>query len=105
MMPVTFRWSCITRCRFRACALALPCWWRPGVAFVWPLAGEGPTMYHFRLSIVVVAVLTGAGLAATPATLAAGVAGPGAVAAGGSGLAPRRPFPHHTASSPAHGNG
>jgi hypothetical protein len=39
-------------------------------------------MYHFRLPVLVIAVLTGAGLAATPEVAAAG---PGTPAASGSG--------------------
>src|SRR5258708_31274977 len=49
-----------------------------GVAFVWHLAEKGPATYRFRFPMVIAAVLTGAGLAGTPAALAAGVTGPGA---------------------------
>src|SRR6266849_5367284 len=75
-------------------------------------------MYHFRFPIVVVAVLTGAGLVVTPATLAAartgfraavatpaGVAGPGTAAASGSGWTSSVPFTNQVASSPTTGGG
>src|SRR6266849_9295538 len=75
-------------------------------------------MYHFRFPIVVVAVLTGAGLVVTPATLAAartgfraavatpaGVAGRGTAAASGSGWTSSVPFTNQVASSPATGGG
>src|SRR6266851_3124631 len=62
-------------------------------------------MYHFRFPIVVVAVLTGAGLAATPATLAVGVAGPGTAAARVSGWTASVSFTNQVASSPTTGGG
>src|SRR5258708_30120072 len=77
----------------------------PGVAFVWHLAGRRSKMYRFRFPIVVAAVLTGAGLAGTPAALAAVVAGPGAAAVGGPGWASSVPFTNQVASSSAAGGG
>src|SRR5260221_11996758 len=62
-------------------------------------------MYRFRFPIVVAAVLTGAGLAGTPAALAAVVAGPGAAAVGGPGWASSVPFTNQVASSSAAGGG
>jgi hypothetical protein len=59
-------------------------------------------MYHFRFPVVVVALLTGVGLGATPA---AGAAGPGTAAYGGSGWASNVPFSNVVASSPTTGGG
>ena len=52
--------------------------------------------HHFRIPIVVVAVLTGAGLAAAPVTSAA---------ASGSGWTSSIPFTNQVASTPATGGG
>ena len=62
-------------------------------------------MFHFRFPIMAAAVLTGAGLAVTPATSAAGVAGQVASAAGGSGWTSSVPFTNQVASPPATGGG
>src|SRR5258707_5929333 len=81
-----------------------------GVAFVWHLAEKGPATYRFRFPMVIAAVLTGAGLAGTPAALAAGVTGPGPpdtlfeVAVlhhtqCGTGLLADTGFPHRAASA------
>ena len=59
-------------------------------------------MYHFRLPILVIAVLTGAGLAATPEVA---VAGPGTAAASGSGWTSSVTFTNAVASSPTTGGG
>jgi hypothetical protein len=59
-------------------------------------------MYHFRLPILVIAVLTGAGLAATPEVA---VAGPGTAAASGSGWTSSVSFTNQVASSPTTGGG
>src|SRR5260370_30832276 len=61
-------------------------------------------MYLLRFRIVVVAVLTGAGLAATPAAAAIAVAGRG-TAADGSGWTSSVLFTNQVASSPATGGG
>ena len=58
-------------------------------------------MYHSRFPIVIVALLTGAGLAATPATLAAART----AAVTGSGWASSASFTNVVASSPATGGG
>jgi hypothetical protein len=77
--------------------------------------GKGQIMYRFRFAPVAVAVLTGAALAATPATLAAarnGLRGPVAAtaaaegaAAGGQSWASSVPFTNQVASSPTSGGG
>ena len=59
-------------------------------------------MYHFRFPVAVVALLTGVGLGATPA---AGAAGPGAAASGGSSWASNVSFSNVVASSPTTGGG
>jgi len=59
-------------------------------------------MYHFRFPVAVVAALTGVGLGATPA---AGAAGPGAAASGGSSWASNVSFSNVVASSPTTGGG
>jgi len=65
-------------------------------------------MYHFR-SPLVVALLTGAGMVAIPASLAAAGTGPQATAAAqaasGSGWTSSVPFTNEVASSPAAGGG
>src|SRR6202040_3533164 len=58
-------------------------------------------MYYFRFAIIV-AMLAGAGLAATPA---AGVASPGAAAASGPRWTSSVPFTNQVASSPTTGGG
>jgi len=60
-------------------------------------------MFRFRLAIMTAAVLTGAGLAVTPATLAAGVAGQGTAPVGG--WASSVSFTNQVASSPTTGGG
>jgi hypothetical protein len=62
-------------------------------------------MFHYRFPIMIAAVLTGAGLAVTPATPAAGVAGQGTAAVSGSGWASSVPFTNQVASSPTTGGG
>jgi hypothetical protein len=62
-------------------------------------------MYRSRFAIVVVAVLTGAGLAAGPAALAEPVGGPGTAAASGSGWTSSVSFTNQVASSPTTGGG
>jgi hypothetical protein len=62
-------------------------------------------MFHFRFPIVIAAVLTGAGLAVTPATSAAGVAGQGTAAVSDSGWASSVSFTNQVASSPTTGGG
>jgi hypothetical protein len=59
-------------------------------------------MYHFRLPLLVVAVLTGIGLAATPTVAAAA---PGTTAASGSGWTSSVSFTNVVASSPTTGGG
>jgi hypothetical protein len=54
---------------------------------------------------MIAAVLTGAGLVVTPATLAAGVAGQGTAAVSGSGWASSVSFTNQVASSPTTGGG
>ena len=62
-------------------------------------------MYHFHLPILVVAVLTGAGLTAAPVPLALGAASPGTGAARGSGWTSSVAFTNQVASSPMTGGG
>ena len=61
-------------------------------------------MYHFRLPILVAAVLTGAGLAGTPAAPAVALAGPGTTPVG-SGWTSSVAFTNQVASSPTTGGG
>jgi hypothetical protein len=65
---------------------------------------EGPIMYNFRLPILVVAVLTGAGLAGASAAPAGALAGAESVPSG-SGWASSVSFTNQVASSPTTGGG
>jgi hypothetical protein len=65
---------------------------------------EGPIMYNFRLPILVVAVLTGAGLAGASAAPAGALAGAELVPSG-SGWASSVSFTNQVASSPTTGGG
>jgi hypothetical protein len=62
-------------------------------------------MYRFRLLVVIVAVLAGAGVTAAPATLAAASAPRGTTAARGPGWASGAAFTNQVASSPMTGGG
>jgi hypothetical protein len=66
---------------------------------------EGAAMFRIRFPIMVAAVLTGAGLAVTPAMSAAGVAGRGVAAVDRSGWISSVPFTNQVASSPTTGGG
>src|ERR1700747_941362 len=66
---------------------------------------KDPAMYRFRFLVVVAAVLTGAGLTATPAALAFGATPPGATAASGPGWTSSVAFTNQVARSPTTGGG